>query len=88
MPGLLETGGESCVFEDLNFPLHCMLCESWEDWGCFTILLPLLGRRRSGWQRMAEAGGRGSNSNNSSMDMKRPLMLGKIEDRRRRGDRG
>ena len=35
---------------------------------------------RSGWQR--------SNSNNSLMDMKRPLMLGKIEGRRRRGDRG
>ena len=27
VPGLLETGGESCVFEDLNFPIHCMLCE-------------------------------------------------------------
>ena len=83
VPGLLETDGKSCVFEDLNFPVHCMLCESWEDWGCSTILLPLLGRRRSGWQRMGW-----SNTNDYSMDMKRPLMLGKIEGRRRRGDRG
>ena len=83
VPGLLETGGKSCVFEELNFPVHCMLCESWEDWGCFTISLPLLGRRRSRWQRMGW-----SNSNDYSMGMKRPLMLGKTEGRRRRGDRG